>query len=148
MKSFRFPLQRVLDWRGMLMRVEEEKLAGLQYKLASLIKQEQELMAEQARSAGCLLGSTLISGSDILALAAFQARIQRGIASLKASQAQCQVQMAEQRKQVLKARKDCRVLEKLKEKRLKAWTYLSDREVEDTASENYISQWVRSSLEA
>ncbi len=53
-------------------------------------------------------------------------------------------EIAEQRKQLLKARKDFRVLEKLKEKRFKGWVYLSDREIEDNAAEAYISRWSQS----
>ena len=67
--------------------------------------------------------------------------------ALSVSRTQCEAQIAEQLKRLLKARKDCRVLEQLKEKRHKAWSYLGDREVEDTAAESYISSWLRSNAE-
>jgi len=44
-KSFKFSLQRVLDWRALQMRTEEEKLAMLQRKLAALAQREQSLTA-------------------------------------------------------------------------------------------------------
>jgi hypothetical protein len=62
-------------------------------------------------------------------------------ASLQAARAQCDGQIREQRKQLLKARKDYRVLEKLREKRFQGWTYLNDREIEENAAEAYISRW-------
>jgi len=37
MKTFRFPLQRVLEWRALQLRVEEEKLAALQQQRASML---------------------------------------------------------------------------------------------------------------
>jgi flagellar export protein FliJ len=147
MKSFRFPLQRVLDWRSLQLRTEEEKLAGLQQKLAALIHREQALSSAQVRSESAVLGLPSLDGSDLRALTGFQVRIKSERAVLKAGQAQCEGQIAEQFKRLLKARKDCRVLEKLKEKRHRAWSYVSDREVEDTAAESYISQWLRSNAE-
>jgi flagellar export protein FliJ len=146
-KSFRFPLQRVLDWRGLQLRTEEEKLAALQQKLAALIHREKALAAAQSRSEAAVLGSPSIQGSDLRALAGFQVRIKSERAALEASRAQCNAQVAEQRKRLLKARKDYRVLEQLKEKRHKTWSYMGDREVEDTAAESYISNWLRANAD-
>ena len=67
--------------------------------------------------------------------------------ALKANRSRCEAQMTEQRQRLLKARKDCRVLEKLKEERHKEWSYLGDREVEETAAESYISSWLRSNAD-
>jgi flagellar export protein FliJ len=147
MKSFRFSLQRVLDWRTLQMRQQEEKLGALQNTLAGIVYRENELMAAQVRSESSLLGLTSIDGSDLRALAAFQLRMQSERASLKAARSQCEAQVVEQRKLLLKARRDYRVLEKLKERRFRAWSYLSDRETEETAAEAYISRWVRTESE-
>jgi flagellar export protein FliJ len=146
-KTFRFPLQRVLDWRALQMRTEEEKLSGLQQTLAALVHRETALLAEQLKSEMELLGQPSIDGSDLQALASYQLRIQHERDALRANRVRCESQIAEQRTRLLKARKDCRVLEKLKDKRWRTWTYLSDREVEHTAAENYISKWVREELE-
>jgi flagellar export protein FliJ len=148
MKSFRFPLQRVLDWRGIQLRTEEEKLAGLQQKLAALMDRENDMAASGAKAESALLHLPLFDGSDLSALAGFKLRIKRESAILKTHRAQCQAHIAEQLKRLLKARKDCHVLEQLKEKRLKAWMYLGNREVEETAAESYISNWLRSNTEA
>jgi flagellar export protein FliJ len=147
MKSFHFPLQRVLDWRGLQLRGEEERLAGFQRKLASLIHREKALTAAQARSESAVLDSPLMEGSELRALSGFQMRVKREREILKANKAQCEAQIAEQRARLLKARKDCRVLEQLKEKRHRTWMYLGDREVEDTAAESYISSWLRSNAD-
>jgi hypothetical protein len=45
MKTFRFPLQRVLEWRSLQQRVEEEKLAGLQQQHTSLLQDSEQLSA-------------------------------------------------------------------------------------------------------
>src|SRR5580692_3335851 len=106
MKSFRFPLQRVLDWRTLQMRREEEKLGGLQNKLAGIVHRENAMMAAQVKSETELLGLTAIHGSDLRALAAFQLRMQNERAQLKATRIQCETQIVEQRKRLLKARRD------------------------------------------
>ena len=147
MKSFHFPLQRVLDWRSLQLRTEEEKLAGLQQKLASLIHREKALSVTQSRSESSVLGMPSIQGSELRALAGFQVRIKSERAALATSRAQCNAQIVEQRKRLLKARKDYRVLEQLKEKRHRTWTYQGDREVEDTAAESYISNWLRANAD-
>jgi flagellar export protein FliJ len=146
-KSFQFPLQRVLDWRGIQLRAEEEKLAGLLQKLASLLQREKTLTAVQSRSEVAVLSSPCIEGSDLRALSGFRARIKNERAALKTSRAHCEAQIVEQRKRLLKARKDCRILEQLKDKRHKEWTYLGEREIEETAAESYISRWLRSNTE-
>jgi flagellar export protein FliJ len=146
-KSFHFPLQRVLDWRGLQMRSEEEKLAGLQHALAALIQRENALVAADLKAEMDLVKLASISGPELQALAAFQKRVKTDRAALVAQRAQCVAQIGEQRKRLLKARRDFRVLEKLKERRWKTWTYLTDREIETTAAEAYISKWIRSELE-
>ncbi len=147
MKAFQFPLQRVLDWRKLQLRAEEERLAGLQKKAAALLQRENVLTAAQSRSESAVLGLISIPGSDLRALAEFHTRIKTERTALKTNRVQCDAQVAEQRKRLLKARKDCRVLEKLKEERYKAWSHLADREVEDTAAESYISSWLRANAE-
>ena len=147
MKTFQFPLQRVLNWRALQMRSEEEKLAGLQHALAALIHRDNALTATQLKSELELLGLPSIDGSDLQALAAFQSRIQSEREILKVNRTRCEAQIAEQRTKLLKARRAFRVLEKLREKRWRMWTYLSDREVEHTAADNYISKWSQAELE-
>lgn len=147
MKSFQFPLQRVLDWRALQMRSEEEKLAALQAKLAALVHRENELTAAQLKCEMKLLAQESLDGSDLHALAAFQLRIRNERAAIQIARTKYEAQAVEQRKRLLKARKECRVLENLKEKRWKTWTYLSDREVETTAAESYISRWLRTNAE-
>jgi flagellar export protein FliJ len=147
MKSFQFPLQRVLDWRVVRMRAEEERLASLQRKLAALHHRETTLIAAELKAETGLLRLPAIDGSDLRALAAFQLRLRRERVALKAERAQCEAHIAEQRQRLLNARRDCRALEKLKDKRKRIWASLLDREIEETAAEAFLSQWARTELE-
>jgi len=148
MKAFHFPLQRVLEWRALQMRTEEEKLSSIQNKLAEVLHRENALVAAQLNAEMNLLGRQVLDGSEFRALAAFQLRIRNERISLLASRKNYESQIAEQRKRLLKARKDCKILDNLKDRRKKAWTYLSDREIENTAAESYISSWARSNAES
>ncbi len=147
MKTFRFPLQRVLEWRALQLRVEEEKLAGLQQHLASLLQLGEKLAAERNRSQAQLFSSGTAVGSDLQSWALYQARLVKQQEILKIQLAQCEKLTLEQRQRLLKARTDHRVLEKLKERRWRQWVYPNDRELEDTAAEVYLSKWSREDLE-
>jgi flagellar export protein FliJ len=147
MKSFRFSLQRVLEWRALQVRTEEEKLATIQNKLAEVLHRENALVVAQLGAEMNLLRQSSVEGSEFRALAAFQLRIRNQRISLLASRRKYEAEIAEQRKRLLKARKDCKTLENLKDRRKRTWTYLGDRELENTAAESYISNWVRSNAE-
>jgi flagellar FliJ protein len=147
MKTFRFPLQRVLEWRALQLRVEEEKLAGLQQQLASLLQMREKLAAERNRSQSALFASGVAAGSDLQTWALYQARLVKQQELVKTQLLQCERLTLEQRQRLLKARTDHRVLERLKERRWRQWIYLNDRETEDTAAEVYLSKWNREDLE-
>jgi flagellar export protein FliJ len=142
-KTFQFPLQRVFDWRALQMRAEEEKLSAMQHRLGALVHRENALTAAELKSSLGLLKLSSIGGGDLQALAAFQLRMKNERGSLKAARLQLEKQVAEQRTRLLKARRDFRVLEKLREKRWKEWQYLADREIEDVAAEAYLAKWAR-----
>ena len=146
MKTFRFPLQRVLEWRALQLRVEEEKLAGLQQQLASLLQLREKLASARNRSESHLFASGAAAGSDLQSWALYQARLAKQQELLNAQLLQCEKLILEQRQRLLKARTDHRVLEHLKQRRWRQWVYLNDREVEDTAAEVYLSQWGREDL--
>jgi flagellar FliJ protein len=147
MKTFRFPLQRVLEWRALQLRVEEEKLAGLQQQLVSLLQLREKLALERNRSESHLFASGAAAGSELQSWALYQARLAKQQEILKAQLLQCEKLVLDQRQRLLKARTDHRVLEKLKERRWRQWVYLNDREVEDTAAEVYLAKWGREDLE-
>jgi flagellar FliJ protein len=147
MKTFRFPLQRVLEWRSLQQRVEEEKLAGLQQQHASLLQVREQLAAARDRSESHLFASGYAGGSELQSWALYEARLAKQRELLKARLAQCEKLIAEQRQRLLKARTDFRVLEKLKERRWRQWVYLNERELEDTAAESYLAKWGREDAE-
>ncbi len=84
MKAFQFPLQRVLEWRELQMRTEEEKLSTIQNKLAEVLHRENALTAAQLNAEMNMLGRPLVEATEFRALAAFQLRIRGEKVSLVA----------------------------------------------------------------
>lgn len=147
MKSFQFPLQRVLEWRALQARTEEDKLTGLQHNMSQLIHHDATLTAAELKSGMGVLGQESVGGRELHSLAAFRLRIQGERAKLKLAKQQCEKLIIEQRKRVIAARRQKCVLENLKERRQSSWSYLHNRELEETAAENYISKWLRTESE-
>ena len=143
MTRFQFPLQRVMEWRALQVRSEEEKLTGMQQQHEALVLREKALTAAELNSEMGLLKMPTIDGNDLQALSQFQARIHTERRNLQVRRKHFEAQIVEQRKHLLKARRDHRVLEKLKETRWRTWTYLNDREIETIAAEAYMSKWIR-----
>jgi hypothetical protein len=143
MKRFQFPLQRVLEWRSLHMRSAEEQLTRLQEQHSALVHRENSLRAEELKAEMGVLKQPTIHGSDLQSLAAFQLRIRSERAGLQNERAKCQAEIVQQRTRVLIARRDFKVVERLKGKRLQSWTYLTDREIENTAAEAFLSRWAR-----
>jgi flagellar export protein FliJ len=140
-KAFRFSLQQVLEWRAVQLRSEEEKLAGLQRQLSALLIRDKELQAAMLKSELDLRARPVIPGLELGALPGFRRRAENQRHVLLQACAKLQRDIDQQRKQLLEARRDHRVLEKLREKRRSEWAYLSDREIEDIAAEAYLAKW-------
>lgn len=143
MKAFRFPLEKVLDWRRLQMRAEEEKLTLLQQQLELLTRRVQALTSAEVNSKLGLIKMTQVQASDLHALPAFQAQIKKERAILLAERLQFERRIAVQRTRLLKARKDFRVLENLRERRKDAWTYSYNRELEEQAADAHLAKLIR-----
>jgi len=147
MIRFRFPLERVLEWRRLQMRAEEEKLLILQQRADGIVARMSSLASAELRSEWGLRKLASVDGSDLRALASFQDRVRKLRDALETEKQNCEKMMAQQRTRLLRARRDFRVIEKLRERKLEAWQYLSERELEEIAADVHNSKLIRSRLE-
>lgn len=143
MKTFRFNLERVLEWRTIQLRAAEEKLTQLRQHFSKLLQQEEQIQAAYRDNAERLLASQTLEGAELQVLAAYRVRTDNLHQALQKQKAQCEALIHEERQRLLKARKDHRILEKLKETRFKNWVYLNERDIEATAAEAFLSKWAR-----
>jgi hypothetical protein len=120
MPSFRFPLDRVLEWRQ-TRRAECE---------ASGVKAELQVRAW-----------TQVTGSDLEALGSFRLRVKEQEAELALKRAAQAKKVQAQQAAMLEARRRCRLLDRLKEQRAEEWRTEENRALEAAASETYLAQW-------
>jgi hypothetical protein len=141
MKPFRFSLEQVLSWRRTefdLARAELERRAGA---VAALDRARAEVEAAgiaaelQVRQYGAL------DGLDLAALAGFRSHVRATEARIAAEKAQAERRLVEQRGETLAARRRTRLLERLRERRLQAWTAAAAKEIEDAAAESHLARF-------
>lgn len=143
MKKFQFSLGRVLDWREMLAQVEESKLERLYAELRAIESNEAALQAERARSEKAVAEAASQQGFELAALDAFRRFAVAEHTRLEQRRADCAKRIAEQIQAVARKRRDVRLLEHLRQKRLKSWERDAAREIETQAGEIYLAKWGR-----
>jgi flagellar export protein FliJ len=143
MNAFRFPLQKVLDWRRTQLDMEEARLKQQIAALAGLERERSDLEAEGQRAETELRRWGNVAGADLAALGSFRLSVKAREREIEARHAQRQEAMKEQQARMLEARRRFRLLEKLKERRWTEWQAAQARELEELASDSYLAQWNR-----
>ena len=142
MKKFAFPLDRVMDWRQAQARLEETKLENLHSERRAIDAREIALKEELAASERSLVAAASATGFELAALDAFRQYTMAERVRIARVRADCSKRIAAQLKVVILKRRDVRLLEKLKERRLKAWEAELERDTARQADETYLAKWV------
>jgi flagellar export protein FliJ len=140
---FQFRLQRVLEWREKQLELEDARFKQQVAAIASLEQARADLQSAGLQAEMQLRSSEAISGHDLSALAGFRRYIQTQSRDLDARRAEAQKNLEAQQKVMLEARRRCRLLERLKDRRLAEWQAACDRELDELASESFLAGWVR-----
>jgi flagellar export protein FliJ len=143
MTTFRFPLERVLDWRRTELEMAESRFKQQAAALAELDRQHAELEAAGIRTEIQVRQWRPLSGGDLAALGGFRLQIKKREQGLAARRAQCREELAKRQNAMLEARRRLRLLERLKERRLAEWRAACDRELEEQAAVTYLARWSR-----
>jgi len=145
MRSFRFRLDRVLDWYRDQFDVEQARLAvtmtalhGAQQKLA---KFHAECLAVERD----VIGRREIPARDFPALGLFRLRARKTEIELNQDLHTRESAVREQMQRVQDAQRRLRLLEKLRDRRQAEHRYLEDKELEDLAAEAFLARWDRPS---
>jgi hypothetical protein len=141
--AFRFALRKVLDWRRTQLEMEELRFKQHVAAAAALDHARAELEAEGIRAEVEVRASRAVEGRDLAALGAFRLQVQARESDLARRRADCQSQLDAQQARMLEARRQCRLLERLEERRKVEWRAVQDRAQEELASESYLAQWAR-----
>jgi flagellar export protein FliJ len=143
MPRFEFALRRVLDWRRTQLDLAENQLrhmaAAVEELSLSVVKLD--LVKERAEQSACQ--AAVLEASDLWALAAYRQRLISERKQLLQRRVEAERQVAAQRQRVVEAQRQCRLLEKLEDRRRAEWQAFSERELEALATENYLALWQR-----
>jgi len=143
MTSFRFRLERVLELRRTQLEVEEAGYRERAAELAALDRSRAEVEAAGIRAEIEVREWSPVSGHELAALGSFRLHVRAREADLAVRRMACVRKLDEQRKAMLEARRRCRLLERLRERRLEEWQAESNRELEELAAESYLARWGR-----
>ena len=145
MKKFSFALDRVLEWRRAQARREEMKLERLYAELSAL-DASQAALREQLQQAETGVRSRTgpaIYGEDLRALSAFQSYAAAEHGRIAQARSRCEQQIAAQTRILTLLRRNVKLLEKLKDRRVTAWSREEEREIGQQAEESHLAKWNR-----
>ena len=141
MTRFQFRLDSVLAWRRAQLEAEEFKLRQLLDGLVRIERAAGELEAVRLSEERRVIGAGTVTGAELWSLAAWReaARVQAG--ALAREREVRLREIAGQRERIAVARQRCRLLERLREKRLAEWSREIERQLDAFASEAYLARW-------
>jgi len=143
MNTFQFPLQKVLDWRRAQLELEEARFQQQMAALASIERAYAEMEASGIRAEMQVRRWDPLAGRDLAALGSFRLLVRARERDIALQRVACQKELESRKAVMLEARRRCRLLEKLKERRLAEWSVARDRELEQVASESFLARWAR-----
>jgi hypothetical protein len=138
---FHFPLQTVLEWRQTQLDVEEARLRQRLAALAAVDREQSELASFASRTESDVRSWNPVAGSDLSALAGYREHVRAEALRLAGRRAARVREVASQQSAVMEARRRCRLLERLKDRRMAEWKAACDREMDEIAAESYLAQW-------
>ena len=139
MNSFRFPLKRVLDWRRTQLGIQEARYKQQAAALAALDGLRAEIEAEGIRAELQVREWGNVTSVDLEALSAFRVRVKAREARIAAQRVECARKLAEEQKAMLEARRKCKLLERLEERKLADWRAARDKELDELATESFLA---------
>jgi hypothetical protein len=143
MTTFKFPLQKALDWRRTQLEVAEARTQEQLAALAAIDQARAELDAMGQRTEVEVRQFAPLDGSHLGALGTFRLAIRARGRDLVARRAECEKELAVRQSAVLEARRRCRLLERLKERRWAEWHKAAERELDELAADSYLAHWAR-----
>jgi hypothetical protein len=146
--SFRFRLQKALDWRRAQLQLAEARLQGQLAALAELDRARTALEAAGARTELEVRQFRPLAGGDLTALGNFRRLLKMRQREVAGRRMACQKELAARQADLLEAHRRYRLLERLQERRWSEWQLARDREWEELASTSYLAQWSRHRAQA
>ncbi len=141
MNSFRFPLQKVLDWRRTQLELEEANFRKQMAAVAELDRQAAEIEAAGRRTEALVRTWNPVAGTDLEALDRYRQYVKTRELEMQVPRQDARRRLAAQQQVMLEARRRLRLLEKLKDRRRAEWQAAFDKELEEMAAESFLARW-------
>jgi flagellar export protein FliJ len=141
MTAFTFRLEKVMRWRQAKMELEQFALHRLAAECARWNIRLAEIEDARRRAEQLVLSSGPVEGSDLAALSRYQRHLHDEKQAAVKHRRTCEQRMEQQRALLLAARREFRLLEKLRQVRRAEWESAVDREYEALAAETYLARW-------
>jgi flagellar biosynthesis chaperone FliJ len=141
MKRFSFPLDRVLDWKGVVSQQEQLALDTLRQQrdeiTSSLLNLSEQIdtLSRDTHEAG--------TGQELAYSAQARSSMMRHRTRTEAQRAHCDTKIVTQQNKLRVVETERRLLDRLKEKSQSEWQLTADREMEATASDLFLGSWRR-----
>jgi hypothetical protein len=146
MSTFRFRLQKVLEFRKTQLNLEEAQYRRQIEALAAIDRKRDEIEASGADAERVVRAWNPVCGDDLAALGEFRTHVRNQELELVAPRAECVKQLDAQHHRLLEARRRLRLLERLEIRRRSEWQAARDKELEVLASECYLAGWSESEV--
>jgi hypothetical protein len=123
--------------------MEQSALQRLFSELQAIEARRNAIQEELQASTNRVVRSQSSLGVELEALESFRGVSQARSAELDKAHAACVERIVQQRANVLKKERDVKLLEKLREDRLRVWHSGHAREVDQQAEESHLARWNR-----
>ena len=141
MNAFKFRLESVLRWRQSKLEMEQFALSRLATERARWDYVLAELETSRAHADRLVLSSESVHGRDLQAMVRYKELVGKQKQMALNRRGECDRKMEQQRERLLQARREFRLLEKLRQVRRAEWETAVDREFEALAAESYLARW-------
>ncbi|MEI9976909.1 MAG: hypothetical protein WDO73_35575 [Ignavibacteriota bacterium] len=141
MQTFRFRLEKVLEWYTRQYEEEERRLTVCLAALAETKVAIAALLAGRLTIERDLLSLRSIPARDLVALSLYRLGAKKRETELDAERDRRAVEVEAQRVRLRAVDRKMRMIAKLRERRVAEYTYAETRELEQLASDAYFAKW-------
>jgi hypothetical protein len=143
MSGFRFSMEKALELRRSQLELEESRFQQQGAALVELDRLRDGVRTARANAEAQVRAGGTAHGSDLAALGAFRLHVQAQEKLLAQRRVEAEKKLEERRNAMLEARRRCRLLERLKDRRKSEWDAAFQRGLEEVAAESFLAQWNR-----
>ena len=141
MTTFTFRLERVLRWRQAKLELEQFTLSRLAAEGARWDRVLAELETSRAHADNLVLTSQSVEGRDLQAMVRYKGLLGKQTQMAMGRRQECESKIEQQRLRLLQARRELRLLERLRKVRRAEWEIAVNREFETLSGELYLARW-------